>query len=137
MYVRRQKSKVLFLFLVFLLIFSYFSKSDDIKEFFDIGWYQNSSLNLSDYLEYEKTYSNKNLYCQSNKTSLIVIAVASAPKNFERRHAIRKTWGNTTYFNHNFFDKIHTSSKGKFLKIDRNKWQHYLNSKTIFFLITR
>lgn len=97
------------------------------KDAVDIKWYRNSSRNASDYIfPNEKTVIiEPSKICQSDELNLIIIALASAPHNYQQRQAIRDTWGNTSYFNYDFVKKIHGKHSGKYLNADLKNWLKY------------
>lgn len=121
---------ILLCLITFLIILN---KSLNYDEEPDIGWYPNTSKNLSDYIKTEKNTAiiEPIDICQSDEKVLVIIAVASAPANFERRLAIRETWGNTSYFNYNLIKKLHGESSGKYLEVNISDWEEYIEEVSV------
>jgi RNA binding exosome subunit len=126
---------VIFLFQIVLILLYITSNDENSEEEVDIGWYPESSRNLSDYINFDENTAiiEPLTICRSNDSILVIIAVASAPNNFERRRAIRETWGNTSHFNHDLFENLHRESEEKYLKINIDKWREYIEEVRFYF----
>lgn len=119
-----------FILCIFLIFFWYkliFNSISNVEDAVDIKWYRNSSRNASDYI-----FPNENSViiepskvCRSDECDLVIIAVTSAPRNYQQRQAIRATWGNTSYFNYDFVEKIHGKHAGKYLDANLENWLKY------------
>lgn len=123
----RARHKFLIIILVqTVILFYYLTPRDD--DSIDIGWCPSSSKNLSDYLNFEESAAlfEPLTICRSNESILVTIAVASAPNNFERRRAIRETWGNTSFYNYDFIRKAHGESLGRYLNINIDDWKNFV-----------
>ena len=111
-----------------VLTLMFISSRSVYKDHTDIGWYPSSSKNLSDYFKFDKGSAviEPLTICHSNESILVMIAVASAPQNFERRRAIRETWGNASFFNYDFIRKAHGEGSGRYQEANVDGWEKYV-----------
>lgn len=61
---------------------------------------------------------------------LLLIIVCSSAFNFDARQAIRETWANMTEFNYPAFHRMHEKLTGKYLDINYNNYQYYIDSNS-------
>lgn len=124
---------IICLFLIFFLCKLIFNSNLSHEEAVDIKWYPNSSRNASDYIfpSENSVIIEPSKICRSEELNLVIIAVTSAPHNFQQRRAIRETWGNTSYFNHDFFEKIHGKHRGKYLNANLENWMKYAEDVSV------
>ena len=122
-----RKRFIICLFLVFFLLKLIFNANLRDEEVVDIKWYPNTSRNVTDYIfpSENSVIIEPSTICRSNELNLVIIAVTSAPQNFQQRQAIRATWGNTSYFNYDLFEKINGKHKGKYLSANLENWDKY------------
>lgn len=105
-----------------------------INQLFDIqnievpGWSRSTPRDTARYLKpNEKTAKLEPKIFNNTKSPLLVlIFVESRIENFESRQTVRRTWGNTTYFNYQLFEKFHGTQNGNYLDINNEGWKAYV-----------
>lgn len=101
-----------------------------------IGWSKNTSRDIAEYiLPNENTTLIDSTVCITDDPLLLLIVVCSSAENYEARQTIRETWGNTSQFNYQLFDKFHGSHNGSFLNVDDGNWRDYAEVSKQFTLL--
>lgn len=119
---------VILLFVVVLL--------NKISQIYDenreiIGWSRNTSRDLAVYIRPKQatTILESKICHDNNHPMLLLIVVCSAVKNFKARETIRETWGNTSYFNYQLFEKMHGIETASYLEVNSKDWRIYAKVK--------
>jgi hypothetical protein len=100
-----------------------------------IGWGVNASRDTTAYVYPNRRSEIINPNLEDTEPSFLVIIVTSAPKNYENREIIRKTWGNVEEFNYDYFKILHGNDiRQKYLDISADDWRQYVEVKNYFFL---
>ncbi|XP_075163966.1 lactosylceramide 1,3-N-acetyl-beta-D-glucosaminyltransferase A-like isoform X2 [Haematobia irritans] len=110
---------------LFLILYCSLFSGSSSRQYPLPDWDFDVSRNISDYVLPLNETTLLEPHNKCNDKFFLLIIVCSGLNNFEARQTIRETWGNTTEFNYQMFEKLHAHMSGKYLQPKKQRLKFY------------